>query len=160
VKRLPYLTGILFFLMVLLLTNAWYLYRPVLDFSCSSLFQQDNIEDDFHMTSNTLFTFTPDGTGFISMDGTVNHLGHEYKLRRDYRFTYKHAGGNKWQFSHVNFILSGSENVPAGLVERNFYSLEKKKNNIFIYVAKVNDVPGVRIIGGLYSPAFMCFSNN
>ncbi|WP_085841570.1 hypothetical protein [Enterobacter asburiae] len=160
-KRLSYiLTGLVVCLAILLAINAWQLYRPALDFSCSSLFEQENTGDDFHMISNTLFTFTPDKAGFISMDGTVNHRGREYKLRRDIRFIYKHAGGNKWQLSQMDVIFAGSDQVPAGVVERNFYSTDKKKNGIFIYIAPVKDIPGAWIISGLYSPAFMCVSNS
>jgi hypothetical protein len=161
VKHLIYIfIGLVACLTALLAINAWQMYRPALDLSCSSLFEQENTGDDFRMTSNTLFTFTPDRAGFISMDGTVSHQGHEYKLRRDFRFVYKHAGGNKWQLSQMNIIFAGSDEVPVGLVERNFYSTDKKKNGIFIYIAQVKDMPGAWIISGLYSPAFMCVSNS
>ena len=146
-------------LCVVILMTAWHLRRPGLDFACSSLFEQENTGDDFHMTSNTLFTFTPDGAGFISMDGTVRHLEREYKLRRDYRFTYQHAGGNRWQLSRAEVTPAGSDDVPPGLVERNFYSTKNKKNGIYIYVAQVKDIPGAWTVGGLYSPAFMCVSS-
>lgn len=153
-------TGLCLCLMMLVLVTAWRLKPPELDFSCSSYFQQENTGDDFYMTSNTLFTFTPVGTGFISMSGSVRHGGQEYPLRRDYQFSYHNAGGNKWQFTRVEVTFAGSDKVPAGLVERNFYSTGKKKNGTFVYIAEIKDIPGARVIGGLYSPAFMCVSTS
>ena len=146
-------------LMTLILVYFWQWRGPVLDFACSSWFRQYNTGDDFDMISNTLFTFTPDGKGLISMDGAVIHYGKTFKLRRDYSFTYKHIGGNKWQFLDVDMTQAGSDSVPSGLLERNFYSTENRSRGIFIYIAQVWDIPGAWTVGGLYSPAFMCVDN-
>lgn len=156
-KRLSYISTVLALcLMVLIVITAWHLRRPALDFTCASWLQQVNAGDDFNMTSNTMFTFTPDGAGFISMSGNVRHGGRDYTLRRDYRLTYRHEGGNIWQFTRVEASAAGSDEIPAGLLERNFYSIQKRKSGIFIYIAQVKDIPGAWTIGGLYSPAFMC----
>lgn len=160
-RRLTYVTASLAFcLMVLMVITALHLRRPGLDISCSSWFQQENTRNDFRMTSNTLFTFTPDGAGFISMSGYVRHKGGEYHLRRDYRFTYKNVGGNKWQLNRMEVTAAGSNEVPTGLIEHNFYSTEKKEGATIIYIARIKDIPSAWVIGGLYSPAFMCVSSN
>ncbi|WP_421512480.1 hypothetical protein ACOQH0_23540 (plasmid) [Enterobacter sp. JS8-1] len=147
-------------LIVMVLVTVMQLRGPVLDFSCASWFRQSNTSDDFDMTSNTLFTFTPDGKGLISMDGAVMRQGETFKLRRDYNFTYRHAGGNRWQLMDVDMTQAGSDNVPAGLVERNFYNTVTKTRGNYIYVAQVRDIKGAWTVGGLYSPAFMCVDNS
>lgn len=158
ISRLTTLLALL--LIAVILVTVWQWRGPALDFSCSSWFRQNNTGDDFDMNSNTLFTFTPDGKGLISMDGAVIRHGETFKLRRDYSFNYRHAGGNKWQFSDVDMTLAGSDNVPAGLVERNFYNTGNRTRGIFIYIAKVGDIPGAWTVGGLYSPAFMCVDSD
>lgn len=158
-KRLSYISIILVVcLTVLTAITVWHLRRPVLNFTCSSWLQQANAGSDFNMTSNTLFTFNPNGTGFISMFGNVRHGGREYTLRRDYRFTYRHAGRNIWQLVRVTTSTAGSDDVPPGLLDRNFYSISKNRESIFIYIAQVEDLTRARVIGGLHSPAFMCIS--
>lgn len=160
-SRLSRLTTLLALLLIAVtLVTVWQWRRLALDFSCSSWFRQNNTGDDFDMTSNTLFTFTPDGKGLISMDGAVVRHGETFKLRRDYSFTYTHAGGNKWQLSDVDMMLAGSDNVPAGVVERNFHNTGHRSRGILIYIAQVRDIPGAWAVGGLYSPAFMCMDSD
>ena len=90
------------------------------------------------------------------MDGSVTHQGKNYKFRRDYTFTYKNAGGNKWQLLDVEVMLAGSDEVPLGMIERNFFDSGNNKNGKYIYVAQVKDIPDAWVVGGLYTPAFIC----
>lgn len=137
----------------------WQMKGSLLNFSCSSYFAQDNKAEDFYMISNTLMSFSLDRKGFISMDGWVAHKGKVYKFRRDYSFIYKNASGNKWQLLDAEVTIAGSDDVPVGMIERNFFSTDNKKNGNYIYVAQVEDIKDAWIVGGLYTPAFICVNN-
>ena len=150
---------IFFLLMMLVSITIWNLYDPVIDLSCSSYIHQESKGNDYLMTSNTLFNFSTNGKGFISMDGAVTHQNKEYKFRRDYRFQYKNVEGNKWRLFDIEVTLAGSDDVPTGLVERNFYTTQKNENGNYVYIAHIKGNERLWIIGGLYTPAFICYNN-
>lgn len=159
-KRLSYAAIFLLFSIITFASViVWNLNEPVIDLSCSSYIRQESKANDYLMTSNTLFNFTSDGKGFISMDGTVTHHKKEFKFRRDYRFLYRNVDGNKWRLYDIEATLAGSDDVPAGLVERNFFRTEKNEYGHYVYIAHIRGDAKLWIIGGLYTPAFICFNN-
>lgn len=125
-----------------------------IDLACDTYAMMQNIGGDSVIKGNFSFRFFPNGTGMIGIDGELIHNGKSLKMLKEIRINYKPLDKGTYQLT--NFLLSSSkrDEVPDYLIENNFFPVGKDRMKII----RVSRVDGAWLIGGRFTPAFMCIN--
>ncbi|WP_042292296.1 hypothetical protein [Citrobacter sedlakii] len=142
-------------LLVILSIWLWIKHSEQLAMTCQGglVFKDRRADNPFTFEGVVVIHFTPDGTGYFSLNGDIMNKQNHWTVSRQQNFSWKHIHDAFYQLQINQVERFGHDDVPAGVFEK--YALGTTQNQKRLLNIQRTPDEAV-VISNYYSPLLVC----
>ena len=146
---------IAFNLLLIIMAVAWYRHTPPLPVVCEGnlTFTQQRDGNTFTFDGEIMMRFHPDGTGYFTLNGNVQHIRQGWEVSRLETFNWRHMHDTLFEIAIINVERFSHDEIPDGVFEKYVAGLAPGQKRLLTIERTPEEA---MVIGNFYSPLLIC----
>lgn len=144
-----------FNLVLMVLAVAWYYRTPPLSANCEGnlTFTDQREGNNFNFEGEVVMRFHPDGTGYFTLNGDIQHSRQDWEVSRQQTFTWRHMQDTLYEITIVKVERFSHDALPNGVIEQYAAGLTLGQKRLLTIERTPEDA---MVISNFYSPLLIC----
>lgn len=142
-------------LLIVLSDWLWIRHSERLSLTCqgSLTFKESRENNPFTFEGMVVMRFTPDGTGYLNLNGNIMTADRHWPVSRQQNFSWLHVHDTLWQLHIWQVDKYGHDDVPEGVLEKYALGITKDQKRL-VNIQRTPD--DAIVISNDYSPLLVC----
>ncbi|WP_336219567.1 hypothetical protein [Citrobacter amalonaticus] len=142
-------------LLIIVGTWLWMKHSERLALTCqgSLTFKDRRVNNPFTFEGMVVMHFTPDGSGYLNLNGDIEGTKNHWTVSRQQNFTWQHVHDAFYQLHIREVEKYGHDNVPEGVFEKYTQGITTDQKRL-VNIQRTPD--NAVVISNDYSPLLVC----